>query len=185
MFASLSNFISLSQQKLLASPAGQYWLQLAPREQKLLGFMGVFLVWLLLYSVLWAPIQAERKQAQQRLELAQNQWQWLNEQLPAWQASGYAQAQPTAPKTTRTLTDNNQLMAFVNQQLSVYKIQQQLKEIKSASKGVKISLKSVDATKLFKWMQRLQSQGIEFERLKFERTGVAKVDAELVLSLQP
>lgn len=184
MFANLANFLNLMQQKFLTSPAGQYWLQLAPREQKLLGVMTVFLVLFLLYSLLWEPIQAEHKQAQQRLELAQNQWQWLNEQIPAWEASSFAQTHQAQPKTQSSLTDNNQLMAFINQQLAVYKIQKQLKEIKSASKGIKISLKSVDATKLFKWLQRLESQGINFDRLTFERTATAKVDADLVLSLK-
>lgn len=183
MFASFTNVFRSLQQALLRSPAGQYWLQLAPREQKLLTFMMGFLLLFLVYSLVLEPIQAEHKQAQQRLELAQNQWQWLNEQIPAWETSSFAQTHQAQPKTQSSLTDNNQLMAFISQQLAVYKIQNQLKEMKSTSNAVKVTLKSVSAVKMFKWMQRLEATGVRFDRLSFERVSTATVDAQLQLSL--
>lgn len=180
MFVKISNLAMTIQQKVLNSPAGQYWLQLAPREQKLLIFLAVFLILFVLYSAIWEPVQQKQREAQQRLQLAQTQWQWLNEQIPSWEKSPYAaNSQLNVQKSE--FSDNNQLMTFLNQQLAVYKTQTALKEMKSTSKGVKVSLKSANAVKVFKWLQAVESKGVEIESLKFAKLEQGKVDAELVL----
>ncbi|WP_321275967.1 type II secretion system protein GspM [Thiomicrorhabdus indica] len=178
MFAKIARLIMIGQQRFLTSPAGQYWLQLAPREQKLLGFLAVFLLLFILYSTVWEPIQLQKREAQQRLQLAQTQWQWLNEQIPEWKTSSYAMAStPKAPKSE--FSDNNQLMAFLNQQLSVYKTQNALKEMKGTAKGVKVSLKSANAVKVFKWLQAIEAKGVQIDQFELEQLERGKIDAEV------
>lgn len=180
MFAKISSMGMTIQQKFLNSPAGQYWLQLAPREQKLLGFLAVFLILFLLYSVVWEPVQQKQREAEQRLQLAQGQWQWLNEQIPAWEKSSYASASQLNVQKSK-FSDNNQLMAFLNQQLAVYKTQTALKEMKSTAKGVKVSLKSANAVKVFKWLQVVEAKGVVIESLKLDQLELGKVDAQVIL----
>ena len=186
MFASLNNLIKNTSTaawlKFHNSWAGQYWLQLAPRERSLLAALGLFLLVMIFYALFWLPMEQKQQLAQQQLASAQQQWSWLNQQIPAWEASSYAQ--PAVPeKSPSSLQDSNQLIGFLNQKLAVYKMQNALKSMNLTAKGVKISLNSVSSPKLFTWLQIVAAENIVVDKLEITSKAQGLVDAEVLLSL--
>lgn len=187
MFANLNRLYDKMTAAFMSSSAGVYWLQLAPRERKLVIFLGVFLLLVLMYQMVWQPVADKNRLAQQQLASAKAQWLWLNQQLPAWGKSLYAQSKALSGQATSQkldLNDNNQLMAFLNQKLTTYKLQSQLKSMQLSSKGVKVSLNSVSAVKLFKWLQLVSEAGILIETMKIEPVEAGRVEATLVFSIE-
>ena len=184
MLVNLNQIISKVTGRLLQTPLGAYWLQLAPREQKMLSLMTAVLLLVLIYQLIWAPIEDKKRLADQQLNSAQAQWQWLNQQLPAWQDSAYAtKTQPTRMSSSVKLANNNQLMSYLTKQLTIYKLQPQLKSMQLSAKGVKVSLNSVAGVKLLKWLQQLDMGAIQIESMEIKPTDLGMVEAELVFSL--
>lgn len=80
----------------------QWWIQRTQREQGLLITAAGLLIALLFYLALWRPLHIEHERVHKRLRAAQQQWQWLNEQIaqhpkllqhppPRWTAARLAQ----------------------------------------------------------------------------------------------
>lgn len=187
MFASLTNRMTslgtVFLQKLEHSPVGVYWSQLAARERTLVSLLAGFLVLVGLYTGLWQPMQQQQQLAQQQLISAKAQWDWLNQQIPLWEKSAFATQKRPDQTSQASLQDNNQLMGFVNQKLSTYKLQQQLNAMNLTAKGVKVSLKSVAAPKAFKWLQVLVDEQIMLNKLEIKPVEGGLIDIELLLSL--
>jgi len=62
-------------------PIEQWWQQRTQREQRLLTVAAGLLIILSFYLLLLRPLHAEHQRAHKRLLVAQQQWQWLNEQI--------------------------------------------------------------------------------------------------------
>ncbi|MBN2648014.1 MAG: type II secretion system protein M [Thiotrichales bacterium] len=153
-----------------------FWQRLAQRERVLLQGLTVLLFWFLLYLLVWQPLQQGWQNAQQQRTLAQQQWQWLNEQIPAWQAL-------ESPKQTAALVDRDALMNQVQQSLRERNLQMQLQQIELTTKGVKVVFKSVDAARLFQWLAMLEQQGLVAHRAQIEPLEIGKAQAQIDFQL--
>ena len=63
----------------------QWWYSLELRERQLLKLLTVFVLIVLCYLLLWSPMQSAKIDAQAKLDKAQQEWLWLNEQIPVIQ----------------------------------------------------------------------------------------------------
>ncbi|BBP45056.1 hypothetical protein THMIRHAS_04290 [Thiosulfatimonas sediminis] len=137
----------------------QFWLPLAQREKNLLSALAVFLVWVLLYAFLWLPMQHSQTQAEQKLHAAQQQWQWLQQQIPAWQKRA-------GDSQSVQVQDRNQLMSMVQSSLRQMNLHQQISSIDLTNKGVKVVFKDVAASRLFQWLATLEQQGVSSDKVQ-------------------
>lgn len=140
------------------SPMAIKWASLAERERRLLTGLGIFLVLVGLYSLIWAPIQNDHSQKQAALTKAQADWQWLSEQ---------------APKVTRQVVKRNGLNLSSKTALmdTLQKSLQQQKLLKSAQglnlskNGVTVSFAQVDAPRMFRWLTQLEKRGLKAKKM--------------------
>ncbi|CAN8139777.1 general secretion pathway protein M [uncultured Thiomicrorhabdus sp.] len=137
----------------------QFWQPLAQREKMMLASMAIFLIWVLLYAIFWLPMQNAQQQAQQQYVAAQNQWQWLNQQIPAWQKQDGKQL-------ASQVTDRNQLMSKVQATLRQMNLHKQIGKIDLTNKGVKVVFKEVASARLFQWLATLEQQGVVSDKVQ-------------------
>lgn len=153
-----------------------FWQPLADREKVLLAMLGIFLFWVLLYALLWQPVQQQQKQAQQQLLNAQNQWQWLNQQIPLWQRQGQEQNQAA-------ISNRNQLMSKVQQSLRQLNLHKQISKVDLTSKGVKVVFKQADAPRLLQWLATLEQEGVVSQRAQISPLEGGVVEAQIEFSV--
>ncbi|WP_052501433.1 type II secretion system protein GspM [Thiomicrospira microaerophila] len=150
------------------------WQGLAARERMLLQLLVVALLVLLVYRFGWQPLVAQQQQAQQRLAIAEQQWQWLNQQIPAIQ-----QAQGQRADDAPTLQTQSQLLAHIQQTLRSQNLINQMETIRPAPNGVQVMFNQVDAPRFFQWLGRLEQQGLTPERLQVEPVSQGRVKVTL------
>jgi general secretion pathway protein M len=138
----------------------QAWLGLALREQRLLILLLLVLIGFGSYQFVWKPIQTAQQQAQVRLNQAQADWQWLNQQAPIVKQ---AQSQPSVKLETQS-----QIMAHLQQTLRQQQLIQHMETIRPMQQSVQVVFNRVEAPKFFKWLQSLERQGLLAERLQIE-----------------
>ncbi len=140
----------------------QWWFSLEARERTLLKLLSAFLILVLGYLLVWSPIQQSKLSAQQSLSAAQQEWQWLNQQLPLVQerrASGSVQQ-------TVKVTNQNQLLGLLQSSLRQQNLFKEIKTVKGISKGGEVSFEAVKASRLFRWLGVLEQQGVMADRLQ-------------------
>jgi len=148
----------------------QAWSQLADRERTLLMLLGVFLLVSLLYLVIWSPIHSAHDNAKQSEQRAEQNWQWLNEQvLKNPMVSG-------SQKTLRFSTQS-ELMSSLQSSLRNENLLSSMQAMTPASKSIKVEFKAVDAPRFFAWLSILEQQGLVSSQLQVNavETGVIEV----------
>lgn len=150
------------------------WQAMATRERWLVNIMLLALVLLVIYRFGWQPLQTQQHQAQQRLAIAEQQWQWLNQQIPAIQ-----QAQGQAGEATPLPQSQSQLLAHIQQTLRRHNLMDQMASIRPAANGVQVIFNQVDAPRFFDWLGRLEQQGMVADRLQVEPVSQGRVKVSL------
>lgn len=154
----------------------QYWFALDPRERSLLKVLGLFLSLVLVYLLIWSPIQQSKIEAQQKLQAAQQEWQWLNQQIPAVEQS-------LANRSTvkqANLSNQNALMSLLQGSLRQQNLFKDIKTLKGVSQGGKVSFEKVNATRIFRWLAQLEQQGLSAYKLNMNwlEPGMVAADIE-------
>ena len=155
----------------------QWWLSLESRERQLLQGLIAFLIATLVYLLVFKPIFANKTTAQQSLQNAQQQWHWLNDQIPRLpQAHG---------STTQKLklSDNNALLAYVQQSLRSQNLFKDVETLKSISKGMEVSFESVQASRVFRWLSQLEQRGLVADKVQMTWLAADKVKAKIQFKL--
>ncbi len=138
-------------------PLKVYWAGLAPREQMLLKALAVVLGVLLLYWLLWSPIESAQQQAQQKLESARKEWLWLNEQ------QSKLAAQPNRIQPAR-VDSQARLTSYLQQQLrqqNLSKYLSQMVTVKTGrNDGVEVVFDEVPAPRFFRWLSKMEKEGV-------------------------
>jgi general secretion pathway protein M len=156
------------------------WQAMAVREQWLIKIMLLALVLFVIFRFGWQPLQIQQQQAQQRLAIAEQQWQWLNQQVPAIQ-----QAQGQRAEETLKVQTQSQLLAHIQQTLRSQNLMSQMESIRPAPNGVQVMFNQVDAPRFFKWLSSLEQQGLIAERLQVEPVSQGRVKVTLNFRLAP
>ncbi len=131
----------------------QAWSKLAQHEKQLVMLLMLFLTVVLFYSLIWSPIYTANDRMKQTLEKSKNDWVWLNQQAPLV-------AQPSTKNPQLNIQSKTGLMSFVQEELKSENLMHQMQELKLTAKGVKVSFNEVDAPRFFRWLSKLESQGV-------------------------
>lgn len=131
----------------------QAWSKLAQREKQLGMLLILFLTVVLFYSLIWSPIHTANDRMTQTLDKAKNEWVWLNQQAPLV-------AQQPTKNPQLDIQSKAGLMSFVQEELKSENLMHQMQELQLTAKGVKVSFNEVNAPRLFRWLSKLESQGV-------------------------
>lgn len=156
----------------------QWWLSLESRERQLLQALIAFLIAVLVYLLVFKPIFDNKTAAQQSLNNAQQQWDWLNDQIPRLPKSNA----PTKQKLN--LTDSNALLAYVQQSLRSQNLFKDVETLKSISKGMEVSFESVQASRVFRWLSQLEQSGLVADKVQMTWLAADKVKAKIQFKSQ-
>lgn len=156
----------------------QVWTNLNTREQYLVKVLGLFLSLVLLYVMIWSPVQSSKAQAKQQLENAQTEWNWLNEQIPAV----HNFKTTVTPKMSK-VDNQTQLMALIQTSLKQQNLFKDIKTLQGTTQGGKIAFEKVNAMRLFKWLAQLEQQGLIADKLQtfYVEPGLVKADVQFKL----
>ncbi|MBD3611475.1 MAG: type II secretion system protein M [Hydrogenovibrio crunogenus] len=137
----------------LKQTALQIWKGFSQRDQRAIMILGGVLLCAVLYFLIWLPSEHAKQQAQQKLALSQQKWDWLNEQLPK-----VAQRGPVLPASTLKTTEG--LMQFIQAQLRQLNLYQTIERIETQGHKVVVEFKEVNAPRLFRWLSQQEQQGL-------------------------
>ncbi|UQB41708.1 type II secretion system protein M [Thiomicrospira microaerophila] len=150
------------------------WQALAARERLLIQLLFVVLIGLVGYRLVAQPLLNQQNQAQQQWLIAEQQWQWLNQQVPAIQ-----QAQATHQTAGSEVQTQSQLLAHLQQSLRSHQLINQMTSIRPAANGVQLQFNQVEAPRFFQWLAQLEQQGLSPERMQVEPVSLGKVKVSL------
>ncbi len=150
----------------------QAWSQLAERERKMLMLLAGFLVLVLFYLVLWSPLHSAYQQAQQDEQRAQQQWQWLSDQV---------RQNPMVEKQKNGLqyASQSQLMGSLQSSLRKQNLLSFMSTMAPSAKSIKVDFKEVNAPRLFRWLSELEKQGLVSQQLQINALKPGVVQASI------
>lgn len=156
-------------------PALALWRGLQPRERLLVGGAGAFILLVLVYTVLWSPLQASLAQMRAAVPKEHEQLVWMRAQ-----ASQAQQLRAGAPSGMAT----GGLMSFIEQSAQAYGVKAGLKRVEpDGANGARVALDGVPFNSLLGWLANLQKQGaVRVENATVEpQPASGIVNARLVL----
>ena len=153
------------------SPLGQRWQQLPPRDRLALLGLGLFFVVVLVYLLLWQPVQRDLQQSRQWFSQQRELHSYLLEHAEqARQTLAQPQQQVSAEALQGLLTRSAK-----EQGLSIERID-------SDAAGVQVNLAPVAFASLLPWLQQLQGEGVTFNQVSLERGEQGLLVARLSLA---
>ena len=151
----------------------QWWIALDARERKLLSFLAAFIALVLLYVLLWSPLMNAQQQAQLKLNNAQQTWQWLNQQVPLVEQ----QLVPSSQAKASRVNNQNELLSVVQKSLRQQNLFKDIKTVKGVTQGAEVRFDEVTASRLFRWLARLEQQGVVADELSVVYVSADRVKA--------
>ena len=145
----------------------QAWSQLAQRERNLLKLLGGVLMVSLFYFGLWSPMHSAHDNAKQFQQRAQQNWQWLNEQV-------LANPRVVGSQNAFRFSSQSQLMSTLQSTLRNENLHLSMQAMTPTTDSIKVDFKAVDAPKFFGWLSLLEQQGLVSNQLQVSvvKTGV-------------
>ncbi|OIP96760.1 MAG: hypothetical protein AUK56_00675 [Thiomicrospira sp. CG2_30_44_34] len=154
----------------------QWWQSLSVKDQRALWILATVLGLAVLYFAVWLPSETAKQQAQQRLQVAQTKWHWLNEQLPKLSA-------PAAQLPAQKLKDVNGLLQYVQAQLRQLNLYPQLDQMETRNQKLIVSFKSVESPRLFRWLSQQERQGLVATSVDIQPIKTGMVSAQLIFEV--
>lgn len=157
----------------------QAWSSLDSREQVLLKALLAFLIVVIMYLLIWAPIISNKQNAQKQLYLAQQEWQWLNEQVNAVQNLPKNGQKPNSISKSK-----EQLITLLQRSLKRQNLFKDIKTIQGMNQGGKVTFESVNGARLFSWLEQLELQGLVPDKVSITALtpGLVKADIQFKLA---
>jgi general secretion pathway protein M len=156
-----------------------WWLSLESRERQLLKLMLGFLALVLVYLLIWKPVQTSKLEAEQKLKASQQEWEWLNQQVPLVKQN---LTNSNAPKRSN-LTTQNSLLQKLQTSLRKQKLFKQIKTVQGIKDGGRVSFDEVKASRLMKWLATLEREGLVPSKMQMNSIGVDLVKAKVEFTL--
>ncbi|MDG6777325.1 type II secretion system protein GspM [Thiomicrorhabdus sp. zzn3] len=155
----------------------QAWSQLAERERKMVLGLAVFLLVTLFYVLVWQPLHERAHSAQQSVQRAQGEWQWLREEVikhPRQHSSG----------AVLQFETQSQLMATIQRTLRDENLQGFMESITPSKRAIRVSFKSVPAPRLFRWLSGMEKRGLISQQLQIVPVGTGMVEVMVSFEAQ-
>lgn len=149
----------------------QRWRALAPRERLALGSLGVFLLLVVLYVLLWQPAQQRLLSARSAFEAQRELNAYLHSQAPA------ARHLLSSPQQT---IDPARLQGTVTATAATQGLT--IERLDSGGDGtLQLNLQPAPFAQLLRWFTVLQEQGVQIAEAGLDRAEENKVAARLSL----
>ncbi len=127
-----------------------YWRGLGPRERLLVGTGGALVAILLLYALLWTPLQRDLDRLRANLPREYEQLQWMRAQA----------ARIKVLRAVPPVVPSGGLLSFVEQSAQAYSIRPNIKRIEPQGPNtVSLAIDGVAFNSLVEWLANLQKQG--------------------------
>lgn len=145
-----------------------WWQQLNAREQKMIGAMGSVVLFVILYSVIWQPINENLIKTKNQLESQQELLSWVNENV-----ARYKQAKVSNAKGT----SKDSLSSIVNRTAGQNQIT--IARMLPQGEDLQVWIDEVPFNKLLQWLEKLSvKEGLYVESIDLtsaEQAGVVRV----------
>lgn len=148
----------------------QWYESREPREQKVLQVLGVVVVFVLLYFILWQPALQAKESARQRYVVNTQTLQWINDNAAAIAASGEASRTPAAnwsAGVSRSASEFGLTLKGFNP---------------DQNRAVRIQLENQPVSPTILWLQAQEAKGLMLTSLEIipgDKPGTATVRATL------
>lgn len=152
-----------------------YWRSLAARERFVLAVGAALAAVILVYALLWAPLQRDLTRLRADVPQAQQQLRWMKAQ-----AGRVRQLRASASAAV----PSNGLLSFVEQSAQSYNISDKIRRVEpDGSNSVRLAIDGVAFNSLLEWLANLQKQGgVRIENASLEPgTAAGVVNARLLL----
>lgn len=166
MFAPLK---SVAARLSWPEPWQQAWQKLSSRDQLAVKILSGVLGLALLYFAVWSPVSDRLVAAENQLNRAQQDWQWLSAQVPLLEKAQQSGAVSTSAMPLDTVS---RLTAYVQQSLRRHQIASELQQIKPLATGrggetigVSVQFASVKAPHFLAWVSEMEQQGLRLKSL--------------------
>lgn len=172
----LSNIWDTLLTRIQQTPAYASWLALQQRERQLVKAMLVILLLATAYYVVWEPIVSSNQQAISKLNNSKNTWLWLNQQQQAMQS--------TQGSVKQVIIDSqSELTSYIQQQIAQQNIKNNVSNISPISsanrRGIQVEFAQVSYPRFFRWLSKMEQEGVLATDLKVERLGEGIVKASV------
>ena len=172
----LSNIWNTLLTRIQQTPAYASWLALQQRERQLVKAMLVILLLATAYYVVWEPIVSSNQQAISKLNNSKNTWLWLNQQQQAMQS--------TQGGVKQVIIDSqSKLTSYIQQQIAQQNIKNNVSNISPISsanrRGIQVEFAQVSYPRFFRWLSKMEQEGVLATDLKVERLGKGIVKASV------
>ncbi|HBQ44845.1 MAG TPA: hypothetical protein DD716_04260 [Thiomicrospira sp.] len=172
----LSNIWNTLLTRIQQTPAYASWLALQQRERQLVKAMLVILLLATAYYVVWEPIVSSNQQAISKLNNSKNTWLWLNQQQQAMQS--------TQGGVKQVIIDSqSKLTSYIQQQIAQQNIKNNVSNISPISsanrRGIQVEFAQVSYPRFFRWLSKMEQEGVLATDLKVERLGEGIVKASV------
>lgn len=160
------------QLQLSQSPLWQRWQQLPPRDRLALLGLGGFFAAVLVYLLIWQPVQ-------QQLQAARN-WYAQQSELHQYVLAHADEARQVAAEPQQQV-DPEALQGLVTS--SAQSAGLSIERVDSDSSGLQVNLAPSAFVNLLPWLQQLQSSGVGFSEVSLERGENGLILARLSLTV--
>jgi general secretion pathway protein M len=170
--SALTNLGARLQGQLSLSPGWQRWQQLPPRDRLALQGLAGFFAALLVYLLIWQPVQ-------QQLHASRN-WYAQQRELHSYLLAHAEQARAAAVEPPAQI-DPDALQGLVTSSAQAAGLS--IERVDSDSSGLQVNLAPSPFASLLPWLQQLHSRGVGFSEVSLERDDKGLVLTRLSLAV--
>jgi general secretion pathway protein M len=157
-----------------ASPLGQRWQQLPPRDRLALLWLSGFLAALLVYLLIWLPVQHQ-------LQASRN-WYTQQSELHSYLLANAEQARQAAAQPQSGIAPEA-LQGLVTSSAQAAGLS--IERVDADPSGMQVNLAPSAFASLLPWLQQLQTSGVVFSEVSLQRGENGMVLARLSLAVSP
>jgi general secretion pathway protein M len=155
----------------------KYWYSLSVRDQRVLGIGGFAVLCILLYSMIWSPMQDRLKRLRPQVISQSADLAWMRQQAAMIQTLSYSSAAKKGANVQPLLT-------VVDQAAKTQKIRDRIKQIQPGKESgtAKIWFEKVIFEDWLRWMDSISAKGISVTRVSITKSAeLPKVNIRLEL----
>lgn len=145
-----------------------WWQQLSIKEQKLVGIMGAVILFFILYSVIWQPLNDSLITTKSKIDRQQKLLSWVNENIERYQQ---------IKSTSSIRASKDSLSSIVNRTAGKNKIS--IARMLPQGEDLQVWIDKVSFNQLLQWLEILSiNEGlkvINIDLISAEQAGVVRV----------
>ncbi|HBE91677.1 MAG TPA: hypothetical protein DDW55_03815 [Gammaproteobacteria bacterium] len=143
----------------------KYWASLAPREQKIVGLGSVSFIVIVLYSLVWAPMQDKIARLSNQVKSQTQDYAWMQQQISEVVVL-------TSKAGSKTPGSGQPLLTVIDQTAKALKIRDRVKQIQPGKEAgtAKVWFDKVVFEDWLKWLDQVSKRGVVVTRVSITRS---------------